>query len=131
MLKRSSGTEIEIQLEIIISDSSIYTMNHPKLIASYQVVEEWEKALKRSRRSSAQNMKPAQVLYLHISRDCNSKIKQSSALCFYDGNSRRLDRKWFYKEAYDPWFTRHSFIPYATAASYMPVLLGTYNICFG
>ena len=36
-------------------------MNYPKLIASYQVVEEWEKALKRSRRSSAKNarnMKP-------------------------------------------------------------------------
>ena len=36
-------------------------------------------------------------------------------VCFlvYDGNSRRLNQKWFYGEAgnrpCDPWFTRHSF----------------------
>ena len=33
----------------------------------------------------------------------------------YDGNSRRLNRKWFYGEAgnrtCDPWFTRHSAYP--------------------
>ena len=33
----------------------------------------------------------------------------------YDGNSRRLNRKWFYGEAgnrtYDPWITRHSAYP--------------------
>ena len=31
----------------------------------------------------------------------------------YDGNSRRLNQKWFYGEpgnrTCDPWFTRHSF----------------------
>ena len=53
------------------------------------------------------------------------------ACLFYDGNSRRLNRKWFYGEAYDSWLIRHRFIPYATAASHMTVLLGTYNICFG
>ena len=39
----------------------------------------------------------------------------------YDGNSRRLNRKWFYGEARNwtcyPWFIRHRFIPYTTAAS--------------
>ena len=33
----------------------------------------------------------------------------------YDGNSRRLNQKWFYGEAgnrtCDPWFTRHSAYP--------------------
>ena len=35
---------------------------------------------------------------------------------FYDGNSRRLNRKWFYGEAgnltCNHWFTKHRFIPY-------------------
>ena len=35
---------------------------------------------------------------------------------FYDWNSQRLNRNWFYREAgnrtCDPWFTRHRFIPY-------------------
>ena len=35
---------------------------------------------------------------------------------FYDGNSRRLNQKCFYGEAWnltcDPWFTRHRFVPY-------------------
>ena len=47
---------------------------------------------------------------------------------FYDGNSRRLNRKWFYGEAgnrtCDPWFTRHRFIPYTTAASLVYLTLG-------
>ena len=36
-LKRSSGKEIQSFFEIITCDPSIYTMNHPKFIASYQV----------------------------------------------------------------------------------------------
>ena len=38
-LKGSSEREIQFLLEIIIRDPSIYTMNHTKLIASYQVEE--------------------------------------------------------------------------------------------
>ena len=40
---------------------------------------------------------------------------------FYDGNSRRLNRKWFYGVAYDSWLTRQRLIPYATAASHITV----------
>ena len=39
----------------------------------------------------------------------------------YNGNSRRLNRKWFYGEAgirtCDPWFTRHSAYPLHHGAS--------------
>ena len=41
----------------------------------------------------------------------------------YDGNSRWLNRMWFYGEARnrtcDPWFTRHRFIPCTTADSHV------------
>ena len=49
---------------------------------------------------------------------CGFSVLGREGLCFvcflvYDGNSRRLNQKWFYGEAgnrtCDPWFTRHSF----------------------
>ena len=38
-LKRSSKKELQINLKIITCDPLIYTLNHPMLFVSYQVVE--------------------------------------------------------------------------------------------
>ena len=52
---------------------------------------------------------------------------------FYDGNSRRLNQKWFYGEAgnrtCDPWFTRHSTYPLHHGGFFFVAFLGINRFC--